>query len=135
MLTAGLAIALQLYYCSRILLLLHRPLLGGLEMHVEMRKCLTQYAGIVCGIATTLSDSSSAVMCSQSLFIGEYPSISFTLQLLLTVSTAGLSLEDRKQRKNILKLLENCRQSTGWSVNSLREELKARWELSGGYEP
>ena len=73
MLTAGLAVALQLYYCSRILLLLHRPLLGGLEMHVEMRKCLTQYAGIVCGIAMTLSDSSSAVMCSQSLFIGKYP--------------------------------------------------------------
>jgi hypothetical protein len=104
-------------------------------MHVEMRKCLTQYAGIVCGIAMTLSDSSSAVMCSQSLFIGKCPLTSFILRFLLTVWPAGLSLEDRKQRKNVLKLLENCRQSTGWSVNSLREELKSGWELSGGYEP
>lgn len=41
-------------------------------MHVEMRKSLTQYAGIVCGIAMTLSDSSSAIMCAQCLYIGTY---------------------------------------------------------------
>ncbi|TVY33917.1 hypothetical protein LOCC1_G006794 [Lachnellula occidentalis] len=110
------AVAIQLYYCSRILLLLHRPLMGGLERHVEMRKSLTQYAGIVCGIAMTLSDSSSAIMCAQSLYI------------------AGLSLEDRRQRKCVLRLLESCRGRTCWSVNSLGEDLKSRWEASGGYE-
>jgi hypothetical protein len=103
-------------------------------MHVEMRKCLTQYAGIVCGIARTQSDSSSAVMCSQSLFIGKYALTCFTRRLLLTIWAAGLSLEDRRQRKYVLQLLEGCRQRTGWSY-SFGEDLKLRWEVSGGYDP
>lgn len=107
------AVAIQLYYCSRILLLLNRPQFGGLELYAQQRTTLMGYIKKVCGIAMTLTDYPSSVMCSQCLFI------------------AGLLIEDRRQRNCVLDLLENCRKRSGWPVKSLGEELKVRWDKFG----
>ena len=69
-----------------------------------------------------------------SIFVYWYVCSCYTRRLLLTIWPAGLSLEDRRQRKCVLQLLESCRQRTGWSY-SFGEDLKLRWEVSGGYDP
>lgn len=61
---------MQLYYCSHILLLLHQPMLGGPEVYAQQRKSIRECISAVCGIAMTLTDFASSVMCSQCLFIG-----------------------------------------------------------------
>ncbi|KAH7134307.1 fungal-specific transcription factor domain-containing protein [Dactylonectria macrodidyma] len=104
------AVATQLYYCSRILLLLNRPQPGGFGIYAQQRANLMGFISKVCGIAMTLTDYPSSVMCSQCLFI------------------AGLLIEDRRQRNCVLDLLDKCRKRSGWPVKSLGEELKARWE-------
>ncbi|KAI7777666.1 catalytic activity protein [Diaporthe eres] len=63
------AVAMQLYYCSHILLLLHQPMLGGPEVYAQQRRSLRECIDAVCGIAMTLTDFASSVMCSQCLFI------------------------------------------------------------------
>ncbi|KAF4826971.1 Transcription activator AMTR1 [Colletotrichum tropicale] len=108
------AIAFQVYYCAHILLLLNVPVLGGLEQYTQQRKRLMECVKKVCGIALTLSDYPSSVMCSQCLYI------------------AGIPLESRRERNCVLGLLEACRERSGWPVKPLGEELSARWEISEG---
>lgn len=64
---------MQLYYCSIILVVLVRPLLGGIGHYLEQRKILSKCATIVCGIAKGQDDYESSVMSSQCLFIGGSP--------------------------------------------------------------
>jgi len=64
------AVAIQVHYSARILLLLHRPSLGGLRGFVEQQAALGKYVDTICGIAVTLTDYASGVMSSQCLFIG-----------------------------------------------------------------
>jgi hypothetical protein len=70
LLTFHEGVALQLHYSARILLLLHRPSLGGLGGFIEQQATLAKSVDIICGIAVTLTDDASSVMSSQSLFIG-----------------------------------------------------------------
>lgn len=69
-LTVKLAVSMQLYYCSLILVHLQRPMSGGLEDHLKRRKLLRDCTRMVCGIAKTLTDYASSVLSSQCLFIG-----------------------------------------------------------------
>lgn len=64
------AVAVQLYNCSHILLLLNQPIGGGMESYMRRRRNLTRCINMVCGIAITLEDNASSVMCSQCVFIG-----------------------------------------------------------------
>ncbi|KAG7040132.1 catalytic activity protein [Colletotrichum scovillei] len=106
------AVAFQIYYCSHILLLMNVPVLGGLEQYTQQRKRLMECVKKVCGIGVTLSDYPSSVLCSQCLFI------------------AGIPLENSRERKCVLNLLEACHARSGWPVKPLGEELKLRWEAS-----
>ncbi|KAK1982715.1 hypothetical protein LZ30DRAFT_624803 [Colletotrichum cereale] len=106
------AVATQVYYCSQILLLMHVPVLGGLEQYTQQRRWLMEYVKRVCGIGMTLADYPSSIMSSQCLFI------------------AGLPLENSGERNTILKMLEGCRNRSGWPIKPLGEELKVRWRLS-----
>jgi hypothetical protein len=64
------AVAVQLYNCSHILLLLNQPVGGGMEAYMQRRRNLIRCINMVCGIAITLEDNASSVMCSQCVFIG-----------------------------------------------------------------
>lgn len=123
---------MQLYYCSHILLLLHQPILGGPDAYAQQRRSLRECINAVCGIAMTLTDFASSVMCSQCLFIGRSPLVlnrkrSCRLNYYLVKNTAGGPLEDSGQRATVLNLLASCRQRAGWPVDDLGEKLKSRW--------
>ncbi|CAK7204183.1 hypothetical protein SEUCBS139899_006937 [Sporothrix eucalyptigena] len=57
-------VAMQLYYCARILLALHRPLVGDLDAYLQQRKAIQRYVAIVCGIAMTLTGEDASKLSS-----------------------------------------------------------------------
>jgi hypothetical protein len=65
-------VALQLHYSARLLLLLNQPSRGGFGGYLEQGRLITKYVANICGIAMTLTDNASSVMCSQCLFIGMF---------------------------------------------------------------
>lgn len=67
---APFAVAIQLHYSARVLLLLNRPSRGGFGGYLEQSRLISKYVNMICGIAMTLSDHASSIMCSQCLFIG-----------------------------------------------------------------
>lgn len=64
------AVSMQVYYCSLMLVHLHRPCSGGIAEFVNKQRRLRDWAATVCGIAKTTTDYASSVMTSQCLFIG-----------------------------------------------------------------
>lgn len=63
---------MQIYYCSLILLHLHRPCAGGFQKYLERQAMVKRWAKLVCGIAMThCTDYAAAVMSSQCVFIGK----------------------------------------------------------------
>ena len=105
-------IAIQVHYAARILLLLHRPSLGGIGDFIEQQATLVRFVNIICGIAVTLTDDASGVMCSQCLFI------------------AGMCTSNVERRHGILSMINSCRQRTGWPIKPLAEELEVIWNKS-----
>lgn len=73
---------MQMYYCSLILVYLHRPLLGGMDEYLERQANLQKYSKFVCGISSTLTDYASSIMSSQCLFIGKHLSVQEVLSML-----------------------------------------------------
>lgn len=63
--------AVQLSHAARILVYLHRPLLGGLNEYMQQQKDITKCVEAICGIAKRLDDDAAAIMCSQCLYIGK----------------------------------------------------------------
>ncbi|KUJ17130.1 uncharacterized protein LY89DRAFT_685078 [Mollisia scopiformis] len=109
------AVAVQLHYSARLLLLLNKPSRGGFGGYLEQSRMISKYVNNICGIALTLTDHASSVMSSQCLYI------------------AGMCVQDTRQRETVLSMLESCRQRTGWPLRSLGEELQAFWESSEGF--
>ncbi|KAM0543601.1 hypothetical protein ACHAPJ_012188 [Fusarium lateritium] len=103
------AVSMQVYYCSRILLDLHRPCSGGYEEYLGKQRILKKWASNICGIAKSLSDHASSVLSSQCVFI------------------AGMVIEDPDQRSAILAILDTCSRRAGWPGYSLGRELKEIW--------
>ena len=66
-----LGVSIQLNCAARILLLLHKPSLGGRRGFMEQQQLLSKAVNTICGIAMTLSDDASSLMSSQCLFIGK----------------------------------------------------------------
>ncbi|PVH76948.1 hypothetical protein DL98DRAFT_639679 [Cadophora sp. DSE1049] len=106
-------LAVQIHHASRILLLLNRPNLGGINEAMQQQAALDRHSGVICGIALMMSDFSSSIMSSQCLFI------------------AGLCTHDQQRRKEIVRLIQDCRQRTGWPTVPLEIELKECWEGMG----
>ncbi|KIW06993.1 uncharacterized protein PV09_02649 [Verruconis gallopava] len=105
------AVSMQLHYAARILLNLHRPLLGGINVFIEQQKHLRTCASYICGIARGLTDGASSILSSQCLFI------------------AGTCINDIQSREEITMLLRTCRARVGWPVQSLEDELKGIWQV------
>ncbi|PQE16781.1 catalytic activity protein [Rutstroemia sp. NJR-2017a BBW] len=113
-------VALQLHYSARLLLLLNQPSRGGFGGYIEQGRRITKYVANICGIAMTLTDNASSVMCSQCLFIVHYG---------LTESfKAGMCIQEPSKRESVLDMIDACRQRTGWPIKPLGEELKAFWD-------
>ncbi|EKD19418.1 uncharacterized protein L3040_006797 [Drepanopeziza brunnea f. sp. 'multigermtubi'] len=108
------AVAMQLHYSARLLLLLNKPSKGGFGGYLEQSQMISKYINNICGIAMTLNDYASTVMNSQCLYI------------------AGMCVQDVQQRQTVLRLLEKCWQRSGWPVTDLGEELKAFWDTPEG---
>ncbi|UPK90964.1 hypothetical protein LCI18_001899 [Fusarium solani-melongenae] len=106
---AAFGIAMQLYYCSLILLHLHQPCYGGFKEYLERQKTLKKWARMVCGIAMTCTDYAASIMASQCVFI------------------AGMVIEDDAQRGAVLKFLDTCNKRAGWPGYSLGRELSDIW--------
>ena len=64
-------VSVQLNCAARILLLLHKPSLGGRRGFMEQQQLLLKSVHTICGIAAALTDDASSVMSSQCLFIGK----------------------------------------------------------------
>ena len=64
-------VSVQVHHAARILLLLHRPSLGGINEAQQRQVALARHVEVVCGIALMLSDYASSTMSSQCLFIGK----------------------------------------------------------------
>ncbi|CAJ0552529.1 Ff.00g006070.m01.CDS01 [Fusarium sp. VM40] len=103
------AVAMQVYYCSRILLDLHQPCFGGYQEYLGKQRILKRWVGMVCRIAKALNDHASSVLSSQCVFI------------------AGTVVEDPEQRSAILEILDTCSRRAGWPGYSLGRELKEIW--------
>ncbi|KAF8850768.1 hypothetical protein BDZ45DRAFT_602390 [Acephala macrosclerotiorum] len=106
------AVAVQLHYSARLLLLLNKPSKGGFGGFLEQSRMISKYVNSICGIALTLNDHASSVMCSQCVYI------------------AGMCVQDLRQREAVLGMLDACRQRTGWPIRSLSEELHVFWGSS-----
>ncbi|KAL4970945.1 Zn(II)2Cys6 transcription factor [Aspergillus stella-maris] len=107
--TPAFAVAVQLHCLAHILLFSHEPCAGGLDSYVERQTRIRQCVEVICGIAITLKDDASCLICSQSLFI------------------AGMFTQDARARECVLDLLESCRRRAGWPVHSFENELKQLW--------
>ncbi|KAM3081382.1 hypothetical protein ACMFMG_004851 [Clarireedia jacksonii] len=103
-------VALQLHYSARLLLLLNRPSRGGFGGYIEQSRLISKYVANICGIAMTLTDYASSIMCSQCLFI------------------AGMCIQEPPKREAVLGMIDSCRQRTGWPIKPLGEELRAFWD-------
>jgi hypothetical protein len=70
-LTRDIAVAIQLFSVSHILLLAHGPSLGGIEQYLERQSVIKHRVENICGIAVTLKDNPSSIMSSQAIYIGK----------------------------------------------------------------
>ncbi|OTA60464.1 hypothetical protein K449DRAFT_415252 [Hypoxylon sp. EC38] len=102
-------ISMQLFRSAQILILLHKPSLGGIRGYAEQQRLMEAAASIVCRIAMTLTDAASSLMSSQCLYI------------------AGLSIQNPQQRENVVRLIDGCHSKTGWPRASLSGDLKQDW--------
>ena len=80
---------------------------------------------MVCGIGMTLTEDASSMLSSQCLFIGTFPF--HKLDVLLTVS-AGMFMQDPRQKEAVLDMLDSCQKRCGWPTPSLKFELEAIWK-------
>ncbi|KAL4791695.1 fungal-specific transcription factor domain-containing protein [Aspergillus venezuelensis] len=109
--TPAFAVAVELHCVAHILLYSHEPCTGGLDTYVERQTRIRQCVEVICGIAMTLKDDASCLICSQCLFI----------------VIAGMFTQDARTRECVLDLLKSCRRRAGWPVHSFENELKQLW--------
>lgn len=66
------SVAVQVHHAARILVLLHKPSLGGLHESLKRQSTIDAHVERVGGIASTLTDYASSTLSSQCLYIGEF---------------------------------------------------------------
>ncbi|KAL1849122.1 hypothetical protein VTK73DRAFT_9964 [Phialemonium thermophilum] len=102
-------LAVQIHHVSRILVTAHEPSLGGLENFTGRQRTIQESIDVVCGIGMTLTETASSILSSQCVFI------------------AGMFVQDPRQRKFVLDLLDRFRTRCGWPTPSLGVELHQIW--------
>lgn len=118
---------MQIHHVSQILILVHEPSNGGLELFIQRQKSVQQSVEVVCGIGMTLTDDASSLVSSQCLFIGKHHS-PVAIKMLISWTLAGMFTRDDQQRKSILEMLDLCRQRCGWPTHPLGVELERTWD-------
>jgi hypothetical protein len=116
----------QLHHCSRILIAAHEPHLDGIQGLLKRQKDIQQSINMVCGIGMTLTEDASSMLSSQCLFIGRF--VSYKLSVLLIHHTAGMFMQDPRQKDAVLEMLDSCQKRCGWPTPSLRSELEQIWD-------
>lgn len=107
------AIAMQIHYASRILLALHKPVIGSFASFIEQQNHLSECANKICGISRGINDPASSIMNAQCLYI------------------AGTVTLDSTKREEIVSLIQACTARTGWPVRRLEDELRELWQQNG----
>lgn len=69
--TDSAGVAIQVHHTARILVLLHKPSMGGLHESLKKQSLIDGHVEKVGGIACTLTDYASSTLSSQCLYIGE----------------------------------------------------------------
>lgn len=67
----NVAVAVQFFHVSHILLCANEPSLGGIENYLARQGIIKCCVENICRIAVTLKDNPSSLMSSQALFIGK----------------------------------------------------------------
>ncbi|KAB8208246.1 fungal-specific transcription factor domain-containing protein [Aspergillus parasiticus] len=106
------AAALQFHSLARIIVILHRPSIGGLQDYRAAQKLLTSSLCTICGIAR-MNDENDDMAFSVSL------------QCLYG---AGLGVHTPHERAALLDLLDKCQRRIRWPADSLTKELEAEYQ-------
>ncbi|KAB8224600.1 fungal-specific transcription factor domain-containing protein [Aspergillus novoparasiticus] len=113
------AAALQFHSLARIIVILHRPSIGGLQDYRAAQKLLTSSLCTICGIAR-MNDENDDMAFSVSL------------QCLYG---AGLGVHTPHERAALLDLLDKCQRRIRWPADSLTKELEAEYQKVARYGP
>jgi hypothetical protein len=111
------AATMQHYHFARILLLLHGPLnfespATRLRAYRDMMKEVKNHASEICGIAAARPDPAARILMVQPLHL------------------AGQVLEDDRERRAIVQLLQDIESDLGWSTKDRVKQLFEEWNSS-----
>ncbi|PYH98095.1 Zn(II)2Cys6 transcription factor [Aspergillus ellipticus CBS 707.79] len=115
---APYASALQLHSLARILVISHRPSVGGFQDYRAAQKLLTASVDTICGIARTVSDDDMAA----------------GVMSLYCTFGAGMSVHTPHERAALLEIIDSCERRVCWPRYSLRDALEQEYQkdrLSG----
>lgn len=118
-------VAVQFYHSARILLLLHRPSLGGVQSYLAQRKLVKLSSETIYGIAMNFTDEASSFASLQCLYVGRSLVSNESKELMLL---AGIPLQEESQRLAASDIIDICQRRTGWPTTSLSEELRVEWD-------
>ncbi|KAK5943259.1 hypothetical protein PMZ80_004266 [Knufia obscura] len=105
------AAAMQHYYSAKILILLNRPSVGGLNAYHDSQRMLNEAVSMVCGLA-------------QSPTALEFPSAMVHFQALYV---AGRCVRVPEQQKALYEIFERVLESNRFPTKSLLSDLQRTW--------
>ncbi|KAL5354964.1 Zn(II)2Cys6 transcription factor [Aspergillus floccosus] len=112
------AAALQVHSLARVLVILHRPSIGGLEDYRAAQGLLSVSVSTICGLARTVGEEDDAG----------------NLVSLNCLFGAGMSVSIPHERAELLDMIEMLQKRVRWPKMSLRKDLELEYEkdaLSG----
>ncbi|PWY87416.1 Zn(II)2Cys6 transcription factor [Aspergillus heteromorphus CBS 117.55] len=112
---APYAAALQLHSLARILVISHRPSIGGFQDYRAAQKLLTASVNTICGIARNVSEDDLAA----------------SLMSLYCTFGAGMSVHTPHERAVLLDLIDIFERRVCWPRYSLRDVLETEYQKDG----
>ncbi|KAB8260030.1 Zn(II)2Cys6 transcription factor [Aspergillus pseudonomiae] len=124
------AAALQLHSLARIMVILHRPSIGGLQDYRAAQKLLTSSLRTICGIARMNDENDDMGFCIslQCLYGGKFPREMACYVFISNLVSAGLGVHTPHERAALLDLLDKCQRRIRWPADSLTRELEAEYQ-------
>ncbi|KAK6530482.1 hypothetical protein TWF694_003834 [Orbilia ellipsospora] len=105
-------VAMQIHSFAKILVLLHRPSIGGYKEFAVCQKLLADCVNTIVGIAVTIPYEAAFCLMSEMCLFG-----------------AGLCVShDERKKEVVLELIRRCQRRTCWPGVSLADELRREWE-------
>ncbi|RVD83671.1 uncharacterized protein DFL_005450 [Arthrobotrys flagrans] len=105
-------IAVQTHAFAKILVLLHRPSIGGYKEFAVCQKLLADCVNVIIGIAATIPYEAAYCLMSEMCLFG-----------------AGLCVShDERKKEIVMELIRRCQRRTNWPAVSLADELQREWE-------